>query len=251
MKKMWKISFVSSFIMLCFILWMYFQTDLLGSNISWYAFVPAAIVMAATPGANQILSLRNGYVKSPSVAIKAVSGRFFAFILMIGAVALGLGTLMASSSIIFQLVKWIGVIYLMYLGIQMLRRSPRSEGQDRVSASPSHDEGLAKAKPVPVYESVKQEFIVAATNPKAYILFAVFLPQFIDPNAANTVGLLFTVGLLYIIIEFICSCGYAYAGGLLYKKKAGFDKDKLMNRIAGFSMIGLSIWLATEKSPSK
>ncbi|UOR13905.1 LysE family translocator [Halobacillus amylolyticus] len=139
----------------------------------------------------------------------------------------------------------------MYLGIQMLRRSPKSERQDGVSAPPSRGEVVAKAQSIPVYESVKQEFIVAATNPKAYILFAVFLPQFIDPNATNTVGLLFTVGLLYIIIEFICSCGYAFTGGFLYKKGAGFDKDKLMNRISGFSMIGLSIWLATEKNPSK
>ncbi|UOR12818.1 hypothetical protein [Halobacillus amylolyticus] len=105
MKKVWKISLVSFFIMASLILWMYFQTDLLGSDISWYAFVPAAIVMAATPGTNQILSLRNGYVKGPSVATKAVSGRFFAFILMIGAVALGLGTLMASSSIFFSVSK--------------------------------------------------------------------------------------------------------------------------------------------------
>ncbi|UOQ93124.1 LysE family translocator [Halobacillus shinanisalinarum] len=250
MRKIWKISCVSSFIMVFLILWMYFQTDLLGSNISWYTFVPAAIVMAATPGANQILSLRNGYVKSPSVAIKAVSGRFFAFILMIGSVALGLGSLMASSSVFFQIVKWIGVIYLMYLGIQMLRRSPKSERQDKVSIPPTHDEALGKSQPFSVYESVKQEFTVAATNPKAYILFAVFLPQFIDPNATNTIGLLFIVGLLYIIIEFICSCGYAFTGGLLYKKGTRFDRDKLMNRIAGFSMIGLSVWLATEKSPS-
>lgn len=113
----------------------------------------------------------------------------------------------------------------------------------------SHDEIHAKAQPAPVYESVKQEFIVAVTNPKAYILFAVFLPQFIDSNTTNTVDLLFIVGFAYIAIEFVCSCGYAFIGELLYKKRTGFNKDKLMNRIAGSSMIGLSIWLATEKSP--
>ncbi|EZH65726.1 hypothetical protein DH09_12830 [Bacillaceae bacterium JMAK1] len=188
--------------------------------------------MAITPGPNQILSLRNSYTHGIKVAISAVSGRFSAFLIMITAVALGLGTLLTASSAFFQIVKWIGVVYLIYLGIQMLCKS------DPIK----YDEEITSVK-----KAIKQEFIVAMSNPKAYILFAVFLPQFISVQASNIPVLIFITGIAYIFIEFVCAWIYALSGWLLSKIRSSFNKDKRVNQLSGLTMIGLGTWFATER----
>jgi threonine/homoserine/homoserine lactone efflux protein len=204
------------------------------SDITWANFITASIIMAITPGANQILSLRNGYNRGIKVAISAVCGRFSAFLIMVIAVALGLGTLLAASSVIFQIVKWAGVVYLIILGIQMLRQSVATKDEEKIQS---------------VKKAIKQEFIVAMSNPKAYILFAVFLPQFISVQASNIPILILVTGISYIFIEFVCAWIYAFAGWLLSKIIGSFNKDKLMNRLSGMTMIGLGGWLATERPP--
>lgn len=204
------------------------------NDITWKTFMTASIIMAITPGANQILSLRNGFNRGVKVAIKAVSGRFSAFLLMVIAVALGLGTLLTASSVFFQFIKWIGVLYLIYLGTQMIRKRGVAKGEQKIES---------------VKHAIKQEFIVAMSNPKAYILFAVFLPQFISVQASNIPALILITGLAYIFIEFVCAIIYALAGWLLSSIKGRFNKDKLMDQLSGFTMIGLGIWLATERPP--
>ncbi|MFA1821815.1 LysE family translocator [Virgibacillus oceani] len=202
------------------------------SSITWGSFITASIIMAITPGANQILSLRNGYNPGIKVTISAVSGRFSAFLLMVVTVALGLGTLLTASSVFFQIVKWIGVVYLIVLGIQMLRQSAATKKGEDIHS---------------VKKAIKQEFIVAMSNPKAYILFALFLPQFISVQAGNIPILIFITGISYILIEFVCAWIYAFAGWLLSRINGSFNKDKLMNQLSGLTMIGLGAWLATEE----
>ncbi|WP_059103174.1 LysE family translocator [Shouchella shacheensis] len=204
------------------------------SDITWGTFITASIIMAITPGPNQILSLRNGYNRGIKLAMSAVSGRFSAFLIMVTAVALGLGTLLTASSVFFQIVKWIGVVYLIYLGIQMLRKSDATKGEEEIQS---------------VKKAIKQEFIVAMSNPKAYILFAVFLPQFISVQASNIPILILITGISYIFIELVCAWIYAFAGWLLSKNIGSFNKDKLMNQLSGLTMIGLGAWLAIERPP--
>ncbi|GGP10699.1 lysine transporter LysE [Oceanobacillus neutriphilus] len=204
------------------------------NDITWKTFVTASMVIAITPGANQLLSLRNGYHRGVKVAVSAVSGRFSAFFLMVTAVALGLGALLATSSVFFQIVKWAGVVYLIYLGIQMLRKSSVVKDGAEIHS---------------IKKAIKQEFMVAMSNPKAYILFAVFLPQFISTQASNIPILILITGISYIFIEFFCACIYAFTGWFLSKMVDSFNGDKRINQLSGLTMIGLEAWLATEKIP--
>ncbi|MGW7594906.1 LysE family translocator, partial [Streptomyces rubiginosohelvolus] len=86
------------------------------SDIEWAAFFPSAILLAATPGANQLLILRNGLRHGPRPAISASTGRFAAFALMVVAVAAGLGAVLTASEVAFNAIKWCGVVYLLWLG---------------------------------------------------------------------------------------------------------------------------------------
>lgn len=212
-------------------------------DIEWLAFFPAAVLLAATPGANQLLILRNGLRHGPRPAIHASLGRFAAFALMVLAVAVGLGAVLATSELVFTLVKWCGVGYLAWLGLRALLAAVRGAGP--------HDEGPHDEDPGPrrtgSWKLARQEFVVAASNPKALLLFAVLLPQFLAEGARHVALPLVALGAAYIAVEFCCACGYAAVGGRL--KALGLTRraHRLLDALTGAVMLGLAGWLSTEE----
>jgi len=87
----------------------------------WWLFLPAAILVAASPGAGNFLALTNGLRGGLGLAVTALIGRFAAFALMIVMVMLGVGALLATSAVAFSVLKWAGVAYLVWLGLRLWR----------------------------------------------------------------------------------------------------------------------------------
>jgi len=193
-------------------------------------FVPAAMLVAATPGANNLLSLVHGVKAGCGRTMFSLFGRMAAFALLLIAVVTGLGALLAASEVAFRIVKWVGVAYLAYLGLRMWR-APAAE-------STAGDTAPAKL--------LRKEFTVAITNPKAILLFTAFIPQFVDTGASAT-GQLFTLGAFYIVIEFAMATLYALAGSLLRRADGIARHGRLFNRIGGGMMMGASALLATTR----
>jgi len=77
--------------------------------VQWAVLLPASVLVAATPGANQLLALRNGVRSGTRTAVVASLGRFGAFALMVVAVAIGVGALLATSQAVFEALRWAGV----------------------------------------------------------------------------------------------------------------------------------------------
>lgn len=198
-------------------------------------FIPAAIVVALSPGANNLLAFSNGSRQGLPLAIIALSGRCAAFVLMIGMVVLGLGALLEASELAFQIVKWVGVAYLAYLGVKMFFDRDVHGVEGGVAAV----SGLALAK---------REFIVAMSNPKAVLLFTAFVPQFIASGSGASFAVqLITLGALYIVIEFLAAVVWAIAGAFVRSLKPSAKKMILMNRITGSLMIGAAAMLASAR----
>lgn len=105
------------------------------SLVNWAAFVPVAVVVSLVPGANQLLSLRNAIRHGAWDASVALVGRFTAFLLLIGLVAVGLGALLAESAAVFAVVKWLGVAYLTWVGVGSLRSAARGGGGGAAAGS--------------------------------------------------------------------------------------------------------------------
>lgn len=215
------------------------------NDVSWAAFVPAAFVMAAIPGANQLLALRNGLRHGPGRAIVGTAGRFTAFALMVIAVAAGLGAILVASQVAFSVIKWSGVAYLIFLGVRTIVTAGR-DGVDTTAKT-----GL----PASAWRLIRQEFVVAASNPKALILFTAFLPQFIEHaqftargGAGPLVGPLLAVGLAYIAVEFCCACGYAALGGRIGVAGIKARTRRWLDRGTGTAMLGLAGWLAMDNA---
>ncbi|MFF1570072.1 LysE family translocator [Streptomyces sp. NPDC058293] len=93
----------------------------------------------------------------------------------------------------------------------------------------------------------RQEFLVAASNPKALILFTVFLPQFLARGAKDVAVPLLLLGAAYIAVEFVCACGYATLGSRLRSMGVTRQARRILNGLTGVAMPGLAGWLATEQ----
>lgn len=196
------------------------------------AFAAVAFIGIATPGPTVLLALTNGSRYGLRRALPGMVGAVLSDFVLIGAVALGLGALLAASEFWFSVVKWLGAAYLAFLGIQMLR-STGSLGR-ALDAAPA-DLGTPRA-------IFAKSFLVAVTNPKGYLFFSAFLPQFIDPAAAQAQQYVL-LALTFAAIDFLVMFGYAALGSQAVRllKTSG---TVWLDRICGGALLALAGSLA-------
>lgn len=165
------------------------------------AFAIVAFIGIATPGPTVLLALANGARFGFRTAAWGMLGAALSDIVLIGAVALGLGALLAASEFWFSVLKWIGVIYLSWLGVQLLRSTGGADLRAAMSQS-------ATASPRAVF---RRCFLVAVTNPKGYLFFSAFLPQFVtasQPQPPQYAAL----ALIFVATDLLVMSGYALLG---------------------------------------
>lgn len=161
-------------------------------------FLPACFALNMAPGPNNLLSISNATRFGYRTSCMAGVGRLLAFAVMIALAAAGLAVVLQTSELIFYGIKIVGAAYLFYLAYQLWKAAPQAEVESENS-------------PVGLYALAKQEFLVAAGNPKAILIFTAFLPQFVDPTA--DIGAQFTLlGFLFLVLEWVAIGIYAYIG---------------------------------------
>ncbi len=185
------------------------------------AFAPAAFLMAMTPGASNLLAFANGASAGVARAARAVAGRILAYAGIICMVAFGLGALLEAWEGAFLVIKWGGVVYLAWLAW-------------RLWTAPA-----VEARPVPAL--MRREFLTGAANPKAYVLFTAFLPQFAEPGPDFARQMLM-LGAVYLGFEMLAATIWAGAGAGLGRLGAG--RARLVNRVSGGLMALAALWLA-------
>ena len=197
-------------------------------------FLPAALVVAISPGANNILSLSHGASAGFYPAVFSLIGRFSAFSLMLLLVSAGLGEIMTTSHAVFVTIKWIGVCYLAYIGFSMWFSKSRYDP----TGTPRGLDNISLAR---------EEFSVAMTNPKAVLLFTAFLPQFVSPDRSCFLQLL-ALGGIYIAIEFLAACVYAASGSMFRIPIPSRARSRIVNRVGGAMMLGAAAGLAVVRN---
>lgn len=205
-------------------------------DISLIAFGVVAFATVATPGPTVLLALTNGSRFGLRRAGAGILGAGLSDLVLITAAALGLGAILATSALWFSVVKWVGVIYLAWLGLQMLRSSAGLGQADAGS------DGPATGTPARLF---RKSFLVAATNPKGYLFFAAFLPQFVDLTAP-----LFpqyaTLAVIFVVIDMGVMTTYAAIGvnAMRLLRETG---AKWLERGCGTVMLALAGGLALYK----
>ena len=168
------------------------------------AFCLVAIVAVVIPGPTVLLALANGSRFGTRRAVYGMLGAVAADVVFVTAVALGLGALLRASEVAFSVIKWVGVAYLAYLGIRLLL----SKGK---LAKLEDDDPRGSRRAV-----FMRCFLVAVTNPKAYLFTGAPLPQFIDPTSPQLVQYLI-IGTVFCAIDFAIMFAYAAAGSTVVK----------------------------------
>lgn len=202
------------------------------SDLTLFAFALVAFIGIATPGPTVLLALTNGSRHGVKKATAGMAGAVLSDFVLIGAVALGLGTLLAASEFWFTVVKWMGAAYLAFLGVMLLR----SKGTLDVAAG-TPDASASTSRAI-----FLKSFLVAVTNPKGYLFFSAFLPQFIDPGLPQTPQYA-VLAFVFASIDFLVMFGYALVGSQAVRllKHSG---AVWLDRICGGALLALAGSLA-------
>ena len=160
-------------------------------------FLPAALLLGASPGANNLLAFVSATRAGWLAAAKGILGRLVPWAVLVVLVSLGFDALLRTSEIAFVALKRVGVAYLLYLAWQFWTAD--TEGEIDVPDTCT---------------LMRREFLTLMGNPKAYLLLTAFLPQFVD-SAAPLTGQLFILGALYLVVEGVAVLLWVTAGKLV------------------------------------
>ncbi|AMQ85128.1 LysE family translocator [Pseudomonas glycinae] len=198
-------------------------------------FLPACFALNMAPGPNNLLSVSNATRYGYRRACVAGIGRLLAFAGMIALAAAGLAVVLQTSELLFYGIKIVGAGYLLYLAWQLWRANPAAE--DAIAAPANGLLALAR-----------QEFLVAAGNPKAILIFTAFLPQFVDPTHAITPQFML-LGALFLLLEWIAISAYAYMGLHMRRWFAEPRGKRIFNRCcAGLLSAAASVLLMAKRT---
>lgn len=203
----------------------------------WFTYLLSVIVLSVSPGAGAINTMSCGIRYGMQRTLPAILGLQLGLALCILLVGLGLGAVIATSSMAFSLLKWFGALYLIWLGYKKWSDSTEVI-LDNSSAEHQNVTGLTLF--------VRAVFI-NLTNPKAIVFLVALFPIFLNPDAPKAMQFLI-LGATSIGVDALVMLGYAHLSSrlrpLLKNKKA----MRLQNRIFGTLFIGAGSLLASFKS---
>jgi threonine/homoserine/homoserine lactone efflux protein len=199
----------------------------------YLAFVAACIALALLPGPMVTLVIANGLRHGTRAALTNIAGAQAGLAIVIGVVAIGLTSLMATMGYWFDWVRFAGAAYLVWLGIKLIRAPVEGVSTD---APP----------PPPRGGFFLQGFLVALSNPKVLVFFGAFIPQFMDMNQdhLSQVALL---GITFMITAAMTDATYAILAGRV-RRFFSVRRTRMLSRVSGGFMIGGGIWLALTRA---
>ncbi|MFV0438029.1 MAG: LysE family translocator [Desulfopila sp.] len=196
----------------------------------WLSFILASTVILIIPGPTIILvvsqSVAHGRQSTVPLVAGVLLGDFTAMTLSLA----GLGTLLLTFTALFTLCKWLGALYLLYLGVRMWRTPP---------AEPVATAGSSSAKAL-----FKCSYIVTALNPKGIAFFVAFLPQFIRPTEPLLPQLLL-LGATFLVLATLNAALYAVFAGQISNHLRSQRSRHWLNRLGGSALIAAGLLTAS------
>lgn len=201
----------------------------------WFAYLATLLIFMVTPGPSHLLMLSNSMTHGFRPSLATAVGDLSANSLQILAAGLGLASLVLASQEAFTVVKWAGVAYLVYLGIQKIRTAGRM--------APAGAAGPGRRS------LFLQGFLTSAVNPKAVVFFAGLFPLFLDPSAPLAPQI-FILGVTYIVVDGSFLCFYGATASWLSKRLQARAKAWL-DRASGGFLIAAAILLSLKQATTR
>lgn len=202
------------------------------------AFLVAQTLAAAIPGPTAMLiisqAMRFGWRKS----LAGILGVCSANVIMVSASAVGLAAILLANAQLFDIVKWIGVGYLLFVGTMLLRAGAAGSTSAVTPQAAGSGHGAAT-------RLFSMAFITQISNPKAMLFFGALLPQFVDVAAGNVGQQFLLLGTMVIVIELAVLWFYGWAADRSARLLPQGKAIQVQNRAAGVVLIGAGLWFAT------
>ncbi len=188
-------------------------------------FIAITMVLVVTPGPIVTLVIATGATQGTRAALVTVAGTSIGNAILLAAISVGLGWVMQNAAALFELMRWAGAAYLVWLGIRAWR-------------------GAGRSVDVPTSGRVNfsRGVLVALSNPKTIAFFTAFLPQFIDPSlpAGRQLVVMCTVS---ILLASLSDAGWAVASGFGRAWLLSPARAKWLGRFSGLVLISGGAWL--------
>lgn len=197
----------------------------------YLAYVAATLVVLAIPGPTVMLVVSFALAQGRKSAAASVAGVGAGDAVAAAASLLGLGAILAASATLFSILKWIGALYLVYLGIRMWRA--KAEPLDTVETRTAGSRRI-----------FLHTFVVTALNPKGIAFFIAFLPHFIVQGAPALPQLLL-LGLTFVVLGIANAAAYALAAASVRERVKSADTLRILNRLGGSVLIMAGVMTAT------
>ncbi|MEE9310199.1 MAG: LysE family translocator [Cocleimonas sp.] len=205
---------------------------------TWFYYFLTILLLTSTPGPSVLFSVSNGLNGGIKKSFFGALGGTTAITILMTLSFTGMGVVIMASDIAFNLIKWAGVAYLIYLGM---------------SALLSKDESFLVDRKKPKQQSYKATylsgFMVGASNPKAILFFTALFPQFINPSAPLWPQFI-ALSLTFIALEMAWLMTYAYFSSKALPWLQEKGRAKLINRITGSLFVTAGAFLATTSRSS-
>ena len=203
----------------------------------WLAFVATSAVLLVIPGPVILTvisySMAHGRRANLPLVAAVALGDSTSLVFSL----LGLGTLLAASAAWFTVLKTAGGLYLLFLGIRLLR------------AGIVPPETPTPAPPASAWRLFANTYLVTALNPKGMVFFVAFLPQFLDPRASATPQL-FILGVTFVVMATLNATLYAVFAGSARRLLASPLAQRGFHLAGGSLLTGAGIWALLARRPS-
>jgi threonine/homoserine/homoserine lactone efflux protein len=203
----------------------------------WGTFVLAAAIVLVIPGPTILLVISQAISHGRKAVIPLVAGVTLGDFTAMTLSLLGLGAILSASAVFFSVLKWIGAVYLIYLGIKLWRSNPE-KNDIRFTVTGSSNRSL-----------FKNAFFVTASNPKSIAFFVAFLPQFINGQSEAFFQFLI-LGATFLFLASFNATLYAVFAGQLSDKVQNSKVRRWLNRGGGSVLICAGLATATLKRSS-
>jgi len=203
--------------------------------MNWHlfaGFLAVTIVLILTPGPIVTLVISTAATKGVRTGLITAAGTSTGNAVLLAAIALGLNWVLSHAVYLFELLRWVGALYLVWLGIKAWRNAGKADP-------------IARGNHVHFWRG----FLVALSNPKTIAFFTAFLPQFVDPGlpAAHQLVVMCVVSVTLAATSDSCWAIAAGLGRAWFMKPA---RARFLGRASGLTLIGGGIWLSLARRPT-
>ncbi|QTD45020.1 LysE family translocator [Ottowia testudinis] len=214
-------------------------------------FVTAGLLLNITPGPDAMFIVANAVRAGARAGVVAALGISAGCLVHVAAAALGVSALLVASSAAFGALKWAGAIYLVWVGVQMLRSARRSDASISIAARVGQESARGRFDAqTPLGAVFRRGFLTNVLNPKVALFFLAFVPQFIAPGTAQPAGVFLALGLLFSLNGLIVCICWALAAAWAARRAGAVQRaTRWLDGVAGGLFVAFGIQLAWADAP--